>query len=125
MLIQKVLNDGDEVTFEPFDITAATPGENLGRAEFSFCPVWSRGKIKTLWIVPLQQREAKNIYCVNGNFQNFMCSSWAHKGVKEPKVWMHFWCHEHKCAGFRVYVPENARRFSVTKLSTLQINFDL
>lgn len=121
----RVLKDGDCVSFDPFDHSAPTPGESYGRAEFSLCPVFRAGRIQTLWIYPLQQRNVKFYYRVDaGRSTSLMVQSWTHKGVDRPEVWTHMWCKEHRCTSMRVYVPTLATRFQIQILSSLYVNFD-
>ena len=85
--------------------------KRLGRAEFNFCPVFNRGKMVKLLIHRMQQ-EAKEQYELNleklgYGVTSFGFSSWTHKGIDEPYVWQNWWCKEHKCVSFCVYVPNN------------------
>jgi hypothetical protein len=115
----KELTDGGVVEF-------VSSTYNDGRAEFTFCPVWKRGKITELFIYPRQQKrkdpaECWHIQC--GFSASLTIGSWTHRGIDEPRVWMHFWCKEHKTQSCHVYVPANADCFEVRMGSSLGIYF--
>jgi len=110
------------------EIVDFIPGtEEYGRAEFVICPVYKRGKMRELYIYPAQQPDAKFYYKVNLEYAplDFSVSSWTHKGMSNPVIWLMFWCKEHKCQAFRVYVPGEAKRFSVSMLSNVAVQFDV
>lgn len=85
--------------------------ENLGRAEFLFCPVFKYGKMRKLFIFRLQQKNREH-YCLDlekiglKNTTTFDITSWSHK-KDLPVIWRNFWCKEHKTISFEVYVPNN------------------
>jgi hypothetical protein len=98
---------------------------NLGRAEFTFCPVWKRGKVSEVFIYPRQQENIDYFYHVAcGYSDSFQVSSWSHKGVENPKIWLHFWCKDHKCMSMHVYPPNSTDRLRVETGSTLSIYFE-
>lgn len=111
----RVLKDGDVVYFDPRDSKAPSPGQSYGRAEFSFCPVWVRGKLKCVYIYHLQQRDIEFYYRWDLHGRDSLnIDSWTHKGIEAPRTWLHYYCQEHKCAGFRVYVPDGAHSFMLS-----------
>ena len=127
-LTEKILKDGDVVEFDWNDSKAPTPGQSYGRAEFFICLVWNtRGKrprLKEFFVYPQQQRDVKHYYRVKCGWSNsFQAQAWTHKGMEEPKVWLHSWCKEHKGPSFRLYVPPFSKNFRVTTLSTVGIDF--
>lgn len=79
--------------------------KSLGRAEFLFCPVYVRGKLKTLFIQALQQ-ECKGAWRLDCEIPvvHFHIESWTHK-TEHPKVWRESWCLDHKTIAHEVYVP--------------------
>lgn len=124
-LTEKILKDGDSVEFDWCDSKAPFQGQSYGRAEFGICLVWRRNKLKCFYIYPFQQRDVKHFYRVDcGYSDSFECGAWTHKGMDDPKIWLHGWCKEHKCPFMRVYVPKDSKRFTVYVLSTAQMMFD-
>ena len=117
-LKEKILNNGDKVFFTPLT-------EEYGLAEFQCCPIFKRGKLKEFYLHPDQQPDAKYYYKLDLNYSpyDFSIGSWTHKGIDSPQIWLHYWCKEHKCHGFRFYVPRNSNFFEVHFLSNLSINF--
>jgi phenylpropionate dioxygenase-like ring-hydroxylating dioxygenase large terminal subunit len=112
------LKDGDVVFFTPRT-------DNYGTAEFEICPVWKRKKLSEVWIYPAQQPDKKEYYHISvGYSASFGANSWTHKGIVAPKVWMFFWCAEHKTTAMRLYVPHNSNCFIVSILSDCSIYFD-
>ena len=97
-----------------------------GNAEFIFCPIFKRGKLKEMFIWPAQQPDVTEFFRILLPYvpQNFGISAWTHKGMDEPRPWMFFWCREHKCVAFRVYVPKQAKCFRVLFGSWFRIIFD-
>jgi len=118
-LKEKILNDGDRVDFVPY-----TP--NYGVAEFACCPVYRYGKLKEFYIYPRQQENVQFYYKVLFPYppQDFSIMSWTHKGIDEPRIWIHSWCKEHKRASFSFYVPRNSNNFKIEKLSSFSLAFD-
>jgi hypothetical protein len=99
---------------------------SLGRAEFRFCPIWKRGKIQSLFIYHIQQRDVESYYRIDSGYSTALrIGSWTHKGIEEAHPWLHFWCKDHKCMSFRAYVPPRSTNFRVSVVSTLAIDFDL
>lgn len=117
---EHILKDGEKVYFKWRDPTPG--GSNLGRAEFSICPVYVRGKLKEMYIDPIQQRNSDTIYKAVFDYPplDFTIQSF---GLDDPKIWLHYWCKRHKCAGFRLYVPDNAEYFQVDFFGDFSINF--
>lgn len=111
----KILKDGDVVLFEGMT-------QKYGRAEFCICPIYKRGKLKELHITPLQQPNADTNYVIDDIYSDsFQLSS---INYNDPvRAWLHMWCKEHKCPAFRIYVPDGVDRFTIRKLSTLDIIF--
>lgn len=117
-LVRRELVDHDEVKF-----TAKT--DQYGLAEFSFCPIYKRGKLVEMFIYPKQQPDVKEYFHVDLSYgpDSFMLGSWTHKGMSEPWVWFFKWCKEHKCQSFIAYAPPEATSFQVSCLSTFSIHF--
>ncbi len=93
----------------PYVAMDPTPGgENLGRAEFEFCPIWKRGRMVELLVFPAQQRTDVLCYrlALTGRVRTF---SFTHRSAsprrEEARPWMMTWCQEHKTVSYRVYVP--------------------
>lgn len=99
--------------------------DNWGIAEFGVCPVYKYGKLVEFHMHSLQQ-EATNHYVYKFDYKplDWSISSWTHKGMEAPRIWVHFWCKEHKSASFRLYVPAHATHFTVSTYSSFSINFD-
>lgn len=98
--------------------------DRLGVAEFGVCPIYKYGKLVEFHMFGLQQEERKHyIYKFDYKPTDWSISSWSHRGMEAPRIWMHFWCKEHKSASFRFYVPPNSTHFTVTALSNFSIDF--
>lgn len=111
-------------TIEVFDkeyIPFINMTKDYGRAEFLVCPVYKDGFLTELHISPRQQPDAEYDFVIKGEFEQMMISSWV--GVGAPRIWMFAWCPVHKTSAFRVYVPKDADRLEVMKLSSLSLNF--
>ena len=98
----------------PYKVLDDTPGGgNLGRAEFLFCPLWTRGRMRELLIYPLQQR-SKMYYRLDltdcGKVTTFGFDSYGDK--ERPRAWRMGWCKEHKTVSYEVYVPTGTDRLS-------------
>lgn len=100
-IICKPIKDGD---FMPF----VGMTERLGRAEFSICPQWKRGKLVKISIYPLQQDDMSYYYEWEGDGKGYFIIQ-SYNNLDEPKVWMHSYCKGHKCQSMRVYVPNQAK----------------
>lgn len=113
------LKDGDVVKFKPFS-------SRLGRAEFAVCPIYKRGILKKILLYPVQQKDMNLYYSYTFEYKpiSWSISSWGHKNIEHPKIWNHYWCKEHNCLGFRLYVPKESNCFTVSTLSTFSIYFD-
>lgn len=111
-------------TIEVFDkeyIPFVNMTKNYGRAEFLVCPVYEDGFLAELHISPRQQPDAEYNFVIKGSFAQMTIGSWV--GVEDPRIWMFAWCLVHKTSAFRVYVPKDADRLEVMKLSSLSLNF--
>ena len=82
--------------------------QNLGRAEFTICPIWKRGKLVALYIYPRQQKDICYYYYWEGNGKAFYTIS-SYGGLQDPKVWQMFYCKEHKTQSFHLYVPVESK----------------
>jgi hypothetical protein len=91
--------------------TAVTP--KCGVAEFRFCLVYRRGKLIEIVITPTQQPDATEFFRLAVYGRSFSFNSWAYQGVSQPWVWRHFWCVEHRCPAFDLYVPPEATHLAV------------
>lgn len=93
----------------PYKVLDDVPGGgNLGRAEFRFCPLWTRGgRMRELLIYPLQQR-SKVYYRLDltdcGKVTIFTFESYGDR--ERPRPWRMGWCKEHKTVSYEVYVPD-------------------
>lgn len=116
---QVELNDNGRIYFKWLDDTPG--GKNIGRAEFGFCPVWKRKRIKEIFIYKLQQRDITEHYHVECHGNGLSISSWT--GLDDPKIWMFFKCSEHKTMGMRVYVPSHSEYVEFHNLSTVSLVF--
>ena len=103
--------------------------ERLGMAEFLFCPIFKYGKMDKLLIYRLQQ-ESKGSYYIDFSklgtkITLFNFTSWTHKGIEEPNIWLNQWCNDHKTISFRVYVPRNTDtiEFEIFSGEELEIRF--
>lgn len=114
-----ILKDEDIINFVPFT-------KEYGMAEFAICPVVKRGKLKEIFIYLLQQENIEHYYRIptNKNTSSWSVRSWTHKGLSDPKIWIMYWCKEHKCQSFRVYPPKGSTNFSISLLSDVNICFD-
>lgn len=118
-LKRKILKSNDIIFFEPMS-------DSLGHAEFEICPVFKRGKMTEIFIYPRQQPNVKYYYYYKVDYKpvDFSINSWTHKGIDMPEVWLNYWCKEHKCVTFVVYVPIKSNCFMLKTLSNLSITFD-
>lgn len=117
--IEKIIVAEEKIDFVPMT-------QEYGRAEFIFCPVYKYGKMKELYIYPKQQPDAKFYYKFELKYTplDFSISSWAHQGMDDPNIWLMFWCKEHKCMSFSVYVPIQAKSFHISTYSNLRVQFE-
>lgn len=101
--------------------------EEYGRAEFTACFVYRYGKLREVYLYPRQQPDAKHYYHAKFEYPplDWSISSWTHKGLSEPKVWLGGWCKEHKAQFIRFYVPLKSTHFTASFLSNFSINFDI
>ena len=103
--------------------------ERLGRAEFLFCPIFKYGRLNRLVIYRLQQESDESYYIdfseLGTKITSFNFTSWTHKGIDEPNIWLNQWCKEHKTISFRVYVPINTDtiEFEIFSSEILEIRF--
>ena len=98
-----------------------------GRAEFVFCPVYSRGKMRKLYIYRKQQIGMNFEYCLDlkdYNVKSFSITSWIHR-TDLPNTWRESWCKEHKTIAHEVYVPDdtNCLEFDYSLGNWLTIRF--
>jgi len=103
---EKIEVEGD--LFIPFEWLDKTPGgSNLGRAEFSVCIKYKRGKVSEYFVYPEQQRNMNIFWHWQGKRDDLTISSY--DGLEDAKVWMFYYCKTHKTQSFRLYVPPNAK----------------
>lgn len=95
-----LLNDGDCLPFVGMT-------QNLGRAEFSVCPIFKRGKLVSMFIYPLQQEDRSYYYKWEGHPKK-QYTVQSYQSLDNPNIWMHQYCKEHKTPSFRMYVPTGA-----------------
>jgi len=92
----------------PFKAMDDTPGgRNLGRAEFSLCTRFFRGKLREFWVYPLQQRDVDTYW--HHGWPNDHLTFSAYEGLNECRPWMLGWCEEHKAPFLRIYAPNGAK----------------
>lgn len=103
-MAERLLRRGDRVPF-----VAYAPGK--GVTEFRFCLRWEgRGLVEVL-IHNLQHGER---FKLEGAGQETFCANaWTHQGLDNAWIWRHFWCAEHDCPAFDLYVPRQAEWFEV------------
>ena len=95
-------------TFIPFAWIDKTPGgSNLGHAEFCVCLRFKRGRVSEFWVYPAQQRDTNTAWHYTGGDIDFSISSYEH--LTDAKVWLYFWCKDHKCPSMRIYVPRYSK----------------
>lgn len=112
------LSDGSVCRFMPMT-------KNYGRAEFTFCPIWKYGKLAEVFIYPRQQENIDYFYHVKSGYSDsFQVDSWSYKGFSSPRIWLHFYCKEHKCMSMNVYPPDGCDSFRVNTGSALSIYFE-
>ena len=114
----KELKSGDIVKFK-------WSTKEYGHAEFGFCPVFKRGKLHEMFILPLQQPNAKTAYHISAGYStSFTLNPLVNGGqLNRADIWIHSWCKLHKCLSFRAYVPIGSSQFQVSLLSDLGIYF--
>ena len=97
--------------------------ERYGMAEFEICPIFKNGKLQKFMIYPKQQ-ENNNVYYEIPAFgqKQFEITSWTQK-TDSLRIWMEFWCKEHKTICHRVYVPNNTDRIEFDNLTVFMIRF--
>lgn len=90
--------------------------KEYGRAEFSICICWKRGKVSELWISPAQQvGEERKLYHVLVGFSDSV--TFPH----EAHVWLATWCKEHKAQNVSLYVPDYTDTLHISLLSTVSL----
>ena len=99
-LTRKPIKDGD---FLPFVATT----KKGGLAEFAICPQWKRGKLVKISIYPMQQDDMSYYYEWEGVGRDYFTVQ-SYQNLGEPRIWMHYYCKEHKCQSMFVYVPSGS-----------------
>lgn len=98
--------------------------DRLGVAEFIVCPVYKYGKLVEFNMFSAQQEEHVHYqYKFDYKPIDWSISAWTHKGIEPPRIWLNFWCKEHKSSSFRFYVPKGSTYFTVSTLSNFSIDF--
>jgi hypothetical protein len=106
MDLQKIEVQDD--MFIPFDWIDKTPsGSNLGRAEFSVCLKFKRGKVVEYFVFPEQQQNQKYYWHWEGNYSNFSIHSY--DDLEDANVWLFYYCKTHKGQEFRLYAPKGSK----------------
>ena len=119
---------GSVYSYEPilFKWIDDTPGgSNLGRAEFSICPIWANGRLKGAYITRAQQQERGHYFAkLHSDMISF--NSKTHEGVvkQEPWLWLQGWCKKHKTQSCRIYVPPQSSKLIIHDLSTAMFWFE-
>jgi hypothetical protein len=116
----KVLKIGNKIRFVRND-------PMWGVAEFVFCPIFKRGKMKEMHIYRKQQEKKEHFVIDLKKYKvsEFEIASWTHK-TDHPRVWRNSWCDEHKTIAFEVYPPVGTDiiRTSVYFGTDLEIMFE-
>jgi hypothetical protein len=94
---------------------------NYGRAEFVICPQFKYGRIKRVYLTTKQQEPHRGWVFPEINSDSYSISSWV--GLEKPKVWLTFWCKEHKTPTTYFYVPPNSEFLDIQILSTFSLFF--
>lgn len=110
------LKDGDKIS-----VIAMT--EKYGVADFAVCPVYKFGVLKKMYLYPRQQEATEYFVYSMRKYKPLDFSILSNGSLEAPSIRVYFWCKEHKCASFIVYVPRNATHFIVRALSNFSINF--
>jgi len=101
-----------------FEIPYAWRTKEYGRAEFSFCLKWKRGKITDLWISAHQQigeNQGKMWHLrVHGSTSFNISPSEAH-------LWLVGWCPLHKTQNYSMYVADDTDTLAINLLSSISI----
>ena len=106
---ETVISIGDSISYKYED-------KNYGRAEFVVCPVFKRGIMRECYIYPMQQPEYFEKYFkidLSGRKTRVISLSSHPPFEADPRVWMMFWCKEHKCFSFELYVADNTARLEI------------
>jgi hypothetical protein len=102
--------------------TAVT--SDYGRASFLVCCRFDKRELKSVYIIPTQQPDAKERFILRPPASTGIdIHSWIHKGVSEPHISELIWCPKHR--GPRLYVscPLEALAFEIQFLSHVQMIF--
>ena len=110
------LPDGGVVEFCPTT-------SNWGRAEFDFCVVTRRHKIRQIYIVRRQQKDHGETFLINCDYGADSMSVWSEVGLGDPRPWRWYPCEFHKAMGTAIYVPDGSNYLRVMKLSSISIMF--
>lgn len=101
--------------------------DSYGVAEFVVCPVYRYGKLREFHMFSKQQPNDLKHYWTkfeDGTPMDWSISSWTHKDMEAPRVWLNFWCKEHKCNAQEFYVPRHSTKFTANFGINFSINFD-
>lgn len=96
------------------------PESPTSMVEMKICPVYKKWKLVELFI--FQQTSVPHpicfrIDCQNDNYEGIYFGEYSHTGtnlvteLRFPVIWKMFYCTEHKCQSFRMYVPDGAKKF--------------
>jgi hypothetical protein len=121
-LKRKELKDGDKVFYKAYDDTPG--GSSLGHAEFVVCPVYSRGKLKEVFIYHKQQRNIKYYYHFKFPYSPYAWGIESYNTYNDPvNIWRMAWCAEHKCLSLELYVPKYTDYFEIEMSNFFTITF--
>lgn len=117
-LIKKKVKDLDEIPF-------VYRTKQLGVAEFSFCFQYDKKVLTKAFIHRAQQENIEEYYEVDLNYSptSFSITSWTHKNIDNPYIWVGCWCEEHKGICLRVYPPEGTNILQIEMSSNLTFRF--
>jgi len=113
-------------TIKPFKLKYIPFTENLGRAEFTFCPVFKRGRLVEFYIDPLQQEITEAYKISFPTAASKIIHIYIDSYVEDThRHWMSGWCEEHKTMFLRYYVPRDSNLLEITPAfgDTLRISF--
>jgi hypothetical protein len=83
--------------------------EKYGRAEFTFCPVFSDGILDKIFIQARQQERKDERWVLDipyNGIKEIQFNSWSYK-TDNPYHWLHCWCEDHNTLMHMIYVPKN------------------
>ncbi len=102
------LADEQPISFQPLH-------PSFGKAEFSFCLAFKRGKIIEVRIERAQQNEKGKYLLKHHGASEFIIGSFLHG--RDARVWRTGFCKDHKGQWLDVYVPDDSTSLTLSKYS--------